>query len=333
MADLRVAVVGCGRMGRERAVAATQWGAHVVELCDLHGQAARGLAADLPACRVLTDPQRLSWDRLGAVFLCTPPHARTAVAVAAIQRGIPVFIEKPVALSAEQCAPILQALRVRPVLTAVGYMNRYRASVQRARQALAGRTILGAACHWVGGVYRVPWWRQRDLSGGPINEQATHIVDLARYLIGEIAEVHGIMDPPRTPSELVHSAAFHVRFAAGPLGTMFYSCMSNTKMITFEVFTPDFPVQLAGWDFQLVADGTDVPPPPPDPTRQTIFHDEVAAFLDDVTTTSRRRVLCDFEDAVRTQQVVDDLVRSLERCAVGPVGSAAAMPDERRAAG
>jgi myo-inositol 2-dehydrogenase / D-chiro-inositol 1-dehydrogenase len=312
MSELRVAIVGCGRMGRERATAATQLGARVVEVCDTNSEMARDLAATLPECRALQNVWSLSWHALDAVFVCTPPYTRGPVECAAIARDVPVFMEKPVGLSVAQCLPIQAALQVHPVLTAVGYMNRYRESVQRARQAIAKKTILGVACHWVGGVYRVPWWREKKLSGGPLNEQATHLVDLARYLVGEITEVHGLMSPAEAPTEQVHTAGLHLRFAAGPLCAMLYSCMSDTKMISFQVFTPETKVQLEGWNFQLVEDGTNEPMPLPDLRREAIFQQEVAAFLADVATHSRQNILCDFEDAMKTQGVVDALQRSIE---------------------
>ncbi len=293
-----------------------------MEVCDTNIYTARDLAATLPNCLAIEDARWLSWHTLDAVFVCTPPYARGPVEVAAIEKGVPVFMEKPVGLSAAQCLPVQRALQAHPVLTAVGYMNRYRESVRRARHAIAGKTILGAVCHWVGGAYRVPWWREKALSGGPVNEQATHLVDLARYLIGEIAEVHGMMSPAEAPSEWVHSAAFHLRFVTGPLGTMLYSCMSHTKMISFQVFTPDSKVQLEGWDFQLVEDGTHDSLPPPDRTREAIFQQEVAAFLADVATQSRQHILCDFQDAVKTQRVVDALHHSVEN------GARALVSDE-----
>ena len=46
--------------------------------------------------------------------------------------------------------------------------------------------VLGAAGNWVNASYAVPWWGRRELSGGPVNEQATHLVDLARHLVGEV---------------------------------------------------------------------------------------------------------------------------------------------------
>jgi len=319
MSELRVAIVGCGRMGRERATAATHVGARVVEVCDTDAQRAMELAAVLPGCCARQDAGALSWPELDAVFVCSPPYTRGPVECAAIEREVPVFMEKPVGLSAAHCLPIQTALERHPVLTAVGYMNRYRASVQRARQVLANQPILGVACHWVNGVYRVPWWRDKQLSGGPLNEQATHLIDLARYIVGEVTEVHGLMAPAQAPIEHVHSAGVHLRFAAGPLCSMLYSCMSQTKMINFQVFTSETRVYLEGWDFHLVEDGTNEPPPLPDRTREAIFAHEVAAFLKDVAAHSRRHILCDFTDAMKTQSVVDALQRSIETglpCAV-----------------
>ncbi len=137
MSVLRIAVVGCGRMGRERALAAMQLGARVVAVCDLDVSAAAALAADLPGCQALEHADALAWDSIDAILVCTPPFARGAVELTAIERKIPVLVEKPTGLSAQNCGTVLRALLQQPVVTAVGYMNRYRESVQQARQRLA----------------------------------------------------------------------------------------------------------------------------------------------------------------------------------------------------
>ena len=70
-------------------------------------------------------------------------------------------------------------------------MNRYRESVLRVRSILADEAVLGGTCYWLAGVYNVPWWSDQEQSGGPLNEQAAHLIDLIRFLMGEIIEVQG----------------------------------------------------------------------------------------------------------------------------------------------
>ncbi len=307
MDALRIAIVGCGRMGRERAFATAQLGATVVTVCDSHGPAAEALAADIPGCQAIEHAGALAWDTLDAILICTPLFARGGIELAAIERGVPVFVEKPIGLSAQQSRQVLYALPQRPVVTAVGYMNRYRESVWQARRRLADQPILGVSCHWVVGVYHVPWWRQSQLSGGPVNEQATHVVDLARYLIGDITAVQAIAQPLDGDERCVGTASFNLHFANGVLGSFFYSCQAFDKMIDFQVFTPESSVHLHGWDFRLLDPTAPGPPPLTESDRGEIFRTELAAFFEAITTGSTHAIRCDYAEAIKTQRVVDTL--------------------------
>src|SRR5205085_4353206 len=101
-------------------------------------------------------------------------------------------VEKPMGLNREQCVRLVEAIQAKPVMNAVGYMNRYRESVLRAQKAIAESRPIGIAFQWFAARYRVPWWLDRSQSGGPINEQCTHYVDMCRFLLGEISEVQAI---------------------------------------------------------------------------------------------------------------------------------------------
>src|SRR5213593_3604347 len=134
--NLRLAIVGAGRMGRERARAATSLGARVVTVCDPDFQRARDLAFELQAA-ALREPEQIAWGALDALFVCTPPGARGRAETLAIDAAVPLFVEKPVGVCAEQLLPVLRGLEARRVVSAVGYMNRYRDSVLRARRLRA----------------------------------------------------------------------------------------------------------------------------------------------------------------------------------------------------
>lgn len=306
---LQVGVVGCGRMGKCRALAAEAYGARVAFVSD----ATKGTAADLREQLASTDclalaPQAIELDGIDALFICTPPSQRGEIELAAIDQGIPFLIEKPVGLSAKAVRNIESALVANPVLAAVGYMNRYRKSVQSIREQLRSARVLGVSADWLVGMYGVPWWSRKEGSGGPVNEQATHIIDLARYLVGEIKSVHAVVQMSDAHPDLIGSAAINLLFANGAPASMLYSCQAEDKMIGFRVFTSEVELTLSGWDFHLVGD---------DSTkvdyedRNQIFDAEVCAFLDTVADKSDG-ILCTFQDAMQTQHVVDAIHRSVE---------------------
>src|SRR5438270_587940 len=153
--SLRVAIVGSGRMGRERGRAAKSFGADVVTVCDPDVERAESLALDLDA-KPVSCAEDLDMGTLDALFVCTPPSLRGAPELDAIAAGVPVFVEKPMGLNREQCLRLVDAIQAKPVKNAVGYMNRYRESALRAQKAIAESRPIGIAFQWFAARYRVP---------------------------------------------------------------------------------------------------------------------------------------------------------------------------------
>jgi myo-inositol 2-dehydrogenase / D-chiro-inositol 1-dehydrogenase len=306
---LRIAVVGCGRMGLQHAKSAAQLGHYVYVACDVDLARATALAAAHPGCIAFADAASIPWAAVDAAFVCTPPFARGPVELFAAKAGVPLFLEKPIGLSATQCAPVLAATRGARLVTSVGYMNRYRASVRRARALLSTEAPLGFAAHWFGAAYRVPWWGDPALSGGQLNEQCTHLVDLARYLIGEIVEASALSQPAPQPGRSPPSVSIALRFESGALGTIVCGCLAQEKQIGCRVFTARGQLVLEGWDFRwspsaLFGDGADLAAEDP-------FLCEAAAFLDAVSSGDASAIGCDLAEAMRTQRVVDTIAAAL----------------------
>jgi myo-inositol 2-dehydrogenase / D-chiro-inositol 1-dehydrogenase len=298
--DLRIAIVGCGRMGTERARAAHSLGARVAAMCDVDVARAQTLAQEFAGCRAIGDVAQLDWSAIDAVFVCTPPVARGPVERQALEVGVPLFVEKPIGRSAGQLQSILDMLERRPAITAVGYMNRSRPSVAWLRERLAGKPILGIAANWICGIYRTPWWAQADQSGGPINEQCTHLVDLCRYLAGDVDEVHAMLGRLPNVPDIDGLATISLRFRSGAVGTILYSCLATTKQIGLRVFSPEAEYALEGWDFQLRSAEFHEPTP-----EMPVFTIELARFFEAIRAGRADGVAAGFADAFRTQQVVD----------------------------
>ena len=305
--SLRVAINGCGRMGRLRAESAVAAGAEIAFICDSRQEVAASMATSFPSASILEDAQGLPFDSIEAIFVCTPPMARGNIELVAIEENTPFFVEKPLGLSCEQLTPLRRALQEDPVIHAVGYMNRYRRSVTQLRAEIAQRGFLGISANWVNAAYKVSWWARENMSGGSLNEQASHFVDLARYLGGDISNVHAFIQPHPTWPDLIGNASIQFQFEAGQLGNLFYSCMAREKQIAMRVFTTDGELWLDGWD--LIRRKPDSSAPAAG-DRYTVFFEETAAFLKAVRTGDPRGLVCRFEDAFATQQVLDAVRRS-----------------------
>jgi len=301
---MRVAVVGCGRMGRERARAAGALGVEAILLFDEDRSRAESLASECARALPVVDLATLIHGKPDAIFICTPPFCRGWLENRVIDLGIPFFVEKPIGMSADQVHTVLDNLRQREVLNAVGYMNRYRNSVAHARAILQSRNIIGITAHWVGKKYGVPWWAVREQSGGPFNEQGTHLMDLFRYLSGITETLHAAAHGPKGIETTV---VVMLRLAGGGLGTFLYSCEAKDKDILISIETTDGVLDLRGWDLELARNTIDGSYP--EPESKPIFEKETHAFLQAVATGDRTLILSDFAEAYKTQTAIDSVTR------------------------
>lgn len=307
---MRIGILGCGRMGNERARAATVLGHELAVVYDPDVNRAKPLAARYSASHVAANEDEVGWASLDAVFICTPPCIRLEYELRAIGTGLPFFVEKPIGVTSVGYARILELLSRRPTIHAVGYMNRCRASVIFAREVLAKSDVLGFSCHWIGRKYKVPWWLVMEQSGGPLNEQATHAFDLSRLLTGEISYVSATSPLPKDCPEIPLSAACTLNFRNGPLGTILYSCEADDKHIDLRVITVDGLLEFSGWDLRLTANT--ISGVIPEAVEEDIFVLESARFFSAIQKGDQRLVGCALADAYRTQLAVDAAVASLQ---------------------
>jgi len=225
-ARLPVALLGAGGVGRM----------HAARMLVHPDVCLAGVADPSPAARTWAEGLGVPWAaepaellervRPGAAIVATPNATHTAVALACIERGVPLLVEKPIAdtvQAARRLADAAQAARV-PVL--VGHQRRHNIAVQRARKMIAegaiGRPVavtlmatwLKPASYFADG----PWRRQKG--GGPVLINAIHDIDLLRHLVGEVAEVQAMASNAWRGFEVEDTAAALLRLAHGALATL-----------------------------------------------------------------------------------------------------------------
>jgi predicted dehydrogenase len=166
----------------------------------------------------------LAAERLDALYVCVPPFAHGPPELAAIEAGLPFFVEKPVAIDQATAAGIAAALAGRPLVTCTGYHWRWLDIFDRAADLLAERPARLVQCAWLDKVPPPPWWPRRDGSGGQVIEQTTHVLDTARALAGEVAEVHAF-GARQAAAEIHDVSVANLRFASGAVGTVVSSCL------------------------------------------------------------------------------------------------------------
>jgi predicted dehydrogenase len=131
----------------------------------------------------------LDREKLDAVYICTPTGEHPAMAVAVAQRGLPLFIEKPLALSMADGWRMAQAVEESGVLSCVGYHWRYTNAAAKAKELLGDRPLSLMAAEWYWTLPPIIWMRNKDLGGGQVVDQATHLTDLFNVFGGPVTSL------------------------------------------------------------------------------------------------------------------------------------------------
>jgi predicted dehydrogenase len=228
VSPLRLAIAGFGGFGQQHATTArANPDCTLVAIADPAPDAAAraaalGLAAHADPVAMLdaVAPQ--------ALIVATPNATHVPVALAAIERGIPVLVEKPIAESLDGARKLVEASAARDVPVLVGHHRRYNPIVEDARAAVASGALGRVVAVHAFFVIRKPddyfdaRWR-REPGGGPLLINAIHDIDNLRYIVGEIDEVEAMTAHAARGFAVEDTAAVLLRFASGALGTLVVS--------------------------------------------------------------------------------------------------------------
>jgi predicted dehydrogenase len=223
---VRIGMVGAGAVAaRHVRTLLAMDGVEVAGVADPALERARELAAEAGAAAYPNHMELLAAERLDAVYICVPPFAHGAPELAVIDAGLPMFVEKPVAIDQETATAIAARLAERPLLTCTGYHWRWLDIFDRAAGLLADRPARLVQCSWLDKVPPPSWWLRRDGSGGQTIEQTTHVLDTARALAGEVAEVHAYAEAALPAADVHDVSVATLRFASGAVGTVASTCL------------------------------------------------------------------------------------------------------------
>jgi predicted dehydrogenase len=311
----RVGFVGAGSVARRHAATLRGFDDVVVRaVSDLDMAQAGDFAARTGASGVYATAQdMLDAERLDALYVCVPPFAHGPPELAALAAGIPFFVEKPIAIDLATAETVAAAVADRDgLVTATGYHWRNLDTLDRARRLLRERPPRLLAGCWLDKVPPPAWWRRRDRSGGQIIEQATHAIDLARALAGEVVEVFAAdarTERPDFPDcDVPDVSAATLRFAGGAVGTLTSTCLLGWKhRAGVEVYGEGLAMELT--EEALIVDLGDGPTVRPASGDAKVRVDR--DFIDAVRG-GPDRVRAPYREALRTQRVAWALARSAE---------------------
>lgn len=304
---VKIGFVGCGGNGRGHLNNLVKNpDAVVAAVCDVNAAAASEAAMLTGATSYSDHREMIQAEELDAVYLSLPPFTHGPVERDVIAKGLPFFVEKPVALDIGLAREIASAVRERNLITCVGYQLRYSTTAEKARQVVAKEGIgLISGVYWcgTGRVMSGRWWSRREQSGGQLVEQATHTVDMMRFIAGDVAEVFAyealrFLDPSSTNAPDVNVLA--LRFKNGALGSL--TCTSAldpgdwSQANIIEFTTSKRRARWTG-DRMTLAEGSDIE----EVSGPAGSIDDI--FVQAVKTGNRSLIQSDYEEAVRTLAV------------------------------
>ena len=267
MSNVKVGFVGTGGMANAHiSQVHTIEEATIVAFCDIAEERAK-IAADRYGGQSYVDAQRMLDEAdLDAVYFCLPPFAHNDIERIAASSGRHIFVEKPVSMTIDHGLSVLEAVNKAAVITGVGYQGRYQNAEIALRGYLKDKTIGMVASHRWGGIAGGPdhWWRVMNKSGGMLHEQATHQIDMIRYLAGEITEVYKLSAMRVNIDEPNHTIpvaeVFTLKFANGAVGQITTTCalINGGGSMRTDFILEDHQIVRLGWgNFEIEPNNVD----------------------------------------------------------------------------
>jgi myo-inositol 2-dehydrogenase/D-chiro-inositol 1-dehydrogenase len=306
---VRIGLIGAGAIARRHVgVLATQPDCEVVAVGDVDPARAEALVA--PGGRVYTSGEALlEREQLDAVFVCTPPAAHRKPAIAALMKGVPTYLEKPLARDLADGAAIDEACRDSGTVCAVGYQWRSLGLLDRVRSALGGRPPGMLISRSIGPTEpgrAASWFGDPASSGGILFELGSHDIDLQQALAGPATSVQALSGRGLGAGggALDDAVAVLVRYDDGGVGVISVAWTEQQEPPIYEldVLAPDVALHLAlDPRFRLSgrAHGATVDEAEEVDPRTSA----VTGFLDAAWRRDRAAVACAPEDALGTLRV------------------------------
>lgn len=247
-----VAIIGCGLIGHKRAKALG--GARLKVCADIALDRAEKLAATVPGCKAVTDWRQAVNDPAVSIVMIATLHDMLAeIAHGAVAAGKHVLIEKPAARNAAELAGLAEAAAANGCLVRVGFNHRYHRALQKAHALVAsgalGPLMFIRARYGHGG--RVGYdreWRSdfKRSGGGELIDQGPHLIDLARWFLGDFADIDGFAATYFWDMPVDDNGFLMLKTAARQVAFLHASCTEWKNIFSFEVYGRDGKLDING---------------------------------------------------------------------------------------
>ncbi len=320
---MRVAIVGCGLIGRKRAESLGS-AATLVACADAQLERAQALAGS--KARASKDWRAVVEAKdVDIVMIATPHDALAEITMAAVKNGKHVLVEKPAARSASELEPVVAEAEKRGALVRVGFNHRYHRAFRKAREIVdegaLGELMFVRARYGHGGRvgYEKEWRADVKLSGGgELIDQGVHLIDLSRWFLGDFTQIAGtaqtyfwnmpvddnvflMLKTAKQQVAWLHASAtewkntfsMEIYGRDGKLDIQGLGGSYGTEKLTWYRMTPQMgPPETTAWEYPMADDS---------------WSAELAAFLEDIKL--GRSPSPNLRDSFKTLQIVQQIYK------------------------
>ncbi|MDE0085152.1 MAG: Gfo/Idh/MocA family oxidoreductase [Candidatus Poribacteria bacterium] len=314
MANLQVAVIGCGGRGRGHMQVLTKFeDTDLVAVCDLV-ESARNSAGDTfnVSKRYDTIEALLDNETLDAVFVATPAHLNAEAAAPCLERGINTLLEKPPGMSVEETINLRDTAKKTGAKGMVGWNRRFHPIIVEATQQVKARgrvtQLVGEFHKSITGLAKSGRFPEH-LMDNMFLETPIHALDTIRAIAeSDVQEMHSVVQRSISDYKDVHAAL--ILFENGCVAQLIANYTTDARLERYEIHGRDISAYLEGVSHGTIfCDGTQHKLTDPGSSGSV---EQNRYFLDCVKSdTPVSLPAANLDEAVKTMQLAADILSGL----------------------
>lgn len=249
---MKVAIIGCGFIGRKRAQHLND--CELVWCVDKELTQATQLANLFKPCKASNDWQDALRDPDIAIVIIATPHVSLAeITLAAVAQGKHVLVEKPAACRAQELLAIMELTKKTGSLVRVGFNHRYHRAFLQAKKLVEegelGELMFIRARYGHGGRlgYNKEWRADPRLSGGgELIDQGMHLIDLSRWFLGDFTQVEGYAHTYYWDMPVEDNGFLLLKTENSQVAFLHASCTEWKNTFSFEIYGKKAKLEIQG---------------------------------------------------------------------------------------
>ena len=256
MDKIKFAIIGCGRIAQRHAEHIHTYG-ELVGVCDIVAEKATALGKKYNAVVYTSADELLEHATADVISICSPNGLHAKHAIQALKAGFHALVEKPMALTVNDCGEMIKAAENANRRLFAIKQNRFNPPVAAVKEAIDNNVFgkiysIQLSCFWNrnNDYYENSWKGTKDLDGGTLFTQFSHFVDLLYWMVGDVKKAYALTAnfAHKGTIEFEDTGVVALEFQNGAIGTINYTVNSFGKNMegSLTIFAEKGTVKIGG---------------------------------------------------------------------------------------